>query len=134
MELRKSICEAIEMLMQNFKYILDKKEKKLLVAAWHLGLDDIADDRIVFATQLAIKNLKWFPVPSEIRTFAKQLAREPDRGDSAPLCNHDLNNVNIKGIIEKLKLPEKIKADKFKDFKKNRKVIEFNRRKQIGSR
>ena len=67
MELRKSVCDAVDILTTNFKYKLDDKEREKLVMCWHLGLDDIKDNVITKAVPEIIKTCKFMPVPSEFR-------------------------------------------------------------------
>ena len=67
MELRKSICDAVDVLTTAFKYKMEEGEREKLIMAWHLGLDDIEDHVIVKETPNVIKNNKFMPVPYDFR-------------------------------------------------------------------
>ena len=65
MELRESVCNLVDFFIVVYKYPVDEKKKEKLVLAWHMGLEDISDDRIAKAIKKVIKENKYMPTPAD---------------------------------------------------------------------
>lgn len=100
---------------------------------WHNALTDISDEDIQRGFLAISKtDLKFLPSSGAFRKFCTtKKARLSHDKDFVPIQDQALNDKNYQLIINRLKLPEKLKQDQFADFKKNRKTIELNRKERL---
>lgn len=137
MALRPKICDVIDLIDSSLNWSLSMEEKDKKIATYHIGLDGISDEEIEIGLVRCLQSdTKEFPTPGQFRELckksnpAKQYICQSDP-DFVPPADHALNNKNLQFIIDRLKLPEKLKQNEFKDFKKNRKTIESNRKERV---
>lgn len=65
MELRKSICDCLDILIGVYKPNMTEDVKKGFVTGWHIGLEDIPDKKILKFMKKVIKENKFMPTPAD---------------------------------------------------------------------
>ena len=112
MGLRKSICNAIEMIDLDCPYKLNLVEKKRKITLWHLKLESISDDAINRGLEKELdSDSREFPRVGRFKSFCiSRQQHSSEQPDSIPIEDRALNNENYKMLINRLQLPEKLKG------------------------